>query len=317
LLFNCLSSVAQENNPVSTYEADYRTFYNKLNNNQLVTQFTGGATIEIGAHNYGALRLFAAIGLLKDILPRTLNTNATIGYQLEIELYRGGLGASYLDKGNSKWQLEMRNQIALAGGWANTNIHFGSPYFALIGDNRSTMYNPYEYSLGVSTIFINGLTHKRNQQIGAFMVNARMFNFSYYNDFMWDFLPVVDNYDRYWTGGGQVGFYFKNDYGFITDFALRFDNYTGYEPNLYETCTLLKVDNIPYSDLKQQSLNKARWQWKVGIQNNTQVNLNVYESNFDVQNWIHYRVTKSTFHPRSLKLHYTVGANYQYNTLIQ
>ena len=78
--------------------------------------------------------------------------------------------------------------------------------------NTGSFYNiasNAKYATYLTTNFILN-NHRRNQIVGAVSFSAPDFTINYYNDGAppFDFLPLADNFDRWWTGG--FGIYIHN-----------------------------------------------------------------------------------------------------------
>ncbi len=275
-----------------------------------------GVSIDLGAKRNGSLRAYATVAYLKAIYQQS--SFATLGgFQTLIEFYRGGLGTSFLNEERSKINIELRNNFMLLAGWDRSNQPTGKPAFVTIGANRSPLFDPLSNSISFGTTFINGVNHKRNQRLGTFSLSpTRHIRLSYFND---NFKPIfhlpflADSFDRYWSGGGSLGFYNKNNSSLVTDFVIGFDNYIGYQPNLYETVDFLKLDNISYSDVKEQMFNQSRVIYQFGIQNTSVVHWSTYQPYYwDLQKWIHYAVSHNPLHPRPRARAFTLGMDYHY-----
>ncbi len=283
-----------------------------LNENKFEVAVSIGISLDIGWKSNGSLRGIATISFLQNLT--NSDVKAMIGGQSELVFFRGGLGSSLLNSERSKINIELRNTLMILSGWEAGNKVAGKPAFVTVESENGALYDPLDYSISLGTTFINGINHRRNQQIGSMSASILNALVQYYNDGPpFDKLALSDNYDRYWTGGGMLGVYFKNSYSFLTDFVVRYDNYTGYQRNLYEIASMLNIDNLPYLIVTEQLFNQARFQYKIGIKNVIDINYSVFEPKYtDVQYLIHYLVSKSPFHPRPLGRRQTFGFDYNY-----
>jgi len=279
-----------------------------------------GIKIDLGWQRNGALRLYVAGGFLQNFIKsKDYSTDGyrfLVGQMSEIEFFRGGLGSSLLNLEKFKINIEIRNSFIGLLGWNNGEGGLaGKPAFVTVGSNRSILYDPLDVSLSFGTTFINGINHKRNQQIGTFSLSIFNLSIQYYNDATpFQYLALSDAYDRYWTGGGQIGIYKIDDTSLFTQFVCRFDNYTGYQLNLFEVAGKLRIDSLPYKDRKQQMFNQGSFQYKLGVRNMLFLNFSVFEPEFtDIQDLIHYRISNSPFHARPLDTRFTIGLDYKYN----
>lgn len=295
---------------------DYRQ--RVLEDNKLELGVSVGISLDLGWHSNGALRGFITASFLQNVTHG--DVKLLLGGQTELEVFRGGLGTSFLTDEKFKINIEMRNTLmALVGAYDHTIRVFGKPAFVTVGKERGAMYDPLTYSLAIGTTFVNGINHKRNQQVGLVSLSGWACKLEYYNDGTpFGILALGDRYDRYWTGGGALGFFWKSNSNLITDFILRYDNYTGYQKNLYKIAKTLSIDNLPYKDQKQQMFNQARFQYKVGFRNAFHFNVSIFEPKLmDIQYLIHYYLAKAPFHPRPLGRRMTVGFDYEYKQFVQ
>lgn len=285
-----------------------------LINKETTIGYTIGLSLDIlSKHRTGALKAYANIGVLQKVTNG--NANVLLGFQSHIEFYRGGLGTSVLNSEKYKINIELRNSFTVLAGYDDNKRVTGKPAFVNVATDVSSLIDPLDYSISIGTMFINGINHNRNQRIGTLSFSARQFHFNYYNDGPpFSGWGLSDRFDRFWSGGGQIGLYFKNDNTFMTELVLRFDNYTGYQLNLYEVGSLLKIDDLPYKDIKQQMFNQARFQYKFGIQNSIYATYSIFEPIYtDVQNIIHYNISVSPFHARPMQKRKLFGLEYNYN----
>ena len=159
-----------------------------------------------------------------------------LNYGPSLALYSKSLGAN-LNPLTSDVQLDFANSFT-AGGW------WGDPYYTkfLRTFGNAATYNTVldvRNAAMLSTVFVFN-NHKRHQAVGAITTSFGDITVNYYNDggFPFDLLPLSDNFDRYWTGG--LGIFFHNNDRFNTAEFL-FDQFTGYEPMVYEMSTLLGI----------------------------------------------------------------------------
>jgi len=298
------------NSDIEKYFTDYKG--KVLDSNKLAVGIKFGISIDLGWKKNGSIRGFVSVSALQNLT--TGSYKVLLGGQSELDIFRGGLGSSLLNENKSVINIEWRNSVMLLTGIDKNNPVYGKPGFVTVENETGALIDPLDYSFSLGTTFVNGINHKRNQQIGTVSISILQWLVQYYNDGPpFNILPFGDGYDRYWTGGGLIGFYFNNNNGFITDFVIRYDNYTGYQRNLYEVAGILKMDNLAYKNEEQQMFNQARFIYKVGVRNSFQLTYSVFEpKRTDIQYFIHHYLSHSPFHPRPLKRRHTFGANYKY-----
>lgn len=285
---------------------------NLLNKKNFVWGITGGITIDISPKRNSSFRVFLASSIAKNLI-RSNHFNTLGSIQTELEIFRGGLGSSVLNDNRYKVHFEVRTYPQLVFGLDYGNFMDGRPMNISIGQSMSTIYDPFDGSFSIGTCFINGINHKRNQQVGFFMLGIRQFQAYYANDGPpFGKVGLGDKFDRLWTGSGQIGLYFFNDYSFFTDYAIRYDKFTGYQPNIYEVGYSLQVDNLPYRQTEIQYYNQSRYQLRVGIRNSNHINISLFNPNsIDFQDFIHRRLSMP-YHVKPMSSYFTVGVDYQY-----
>ncbi len=317
LFFYSSSLIAQTdyfNHDIETTLSDFR--YELLEENKTKIGISFGASMDLGTRRNGAIRGFASIGLLRSV--GTKNFNCLFGAQSQIEIFRGGIGTSLENNEKFKFNVEWRNAIMALSGIESNNTAVAKPAFVSVIHDMSSLYNPLDYSFSIGTCFINGLNHSRHQQIGFCSISILNAQFNYYNDATpFHLIGLGDKFDRYWTGGGDLGVYWNNNSGFITHMKLSYVNYTGYQRNLYELAGLVHMDNLPYEDQSQQMFNQGAFIYKLGIKNELNVNFSIFEPVYsDIQYLIHYNITESPFHPRPLGKRNLLGFNYSNKTIL-
>jgi len=286
-----------------------------LDKNKLVWGFSLGATIDLGAKRNSALRLFVSGAIAKTLTNNDV-VDALATVQSEIEFYRGGLGSSVLNDERYKINIEMRTYPQIVLGFDFDNRMIGRPMSLSIGQSMSTLYDPFDASLSLGSSFINGINHRRNQQVGYIIGGYRNFQAYYANDGpFFGGIGLGDRFDRWWTGAAQVALFFLNDNGFVTDFGIRYDRFTGYQPHLYELAKTLQIDNLPYKKTKEQYFNQGRFQLRVGLQNISHLTFSIYNPNWnDVQDRIHY-ITGAPYHIKLMDRFWTLGMDFQYKNI--
>ena len=168
-----------------------------------------------------------------------------LNYGPSLALYSKSLGAN-LNPLSNDVQLDFAHSFSLGGWWGDPTY---TRYFRTFGD--AAYYNAAleaRNAIMLSTIFVFN-NHKRHQALGAITGTFGDFTINYYNDggAPIEWLPISDHFDRYWTGG--LGLFFHNNKGFNT-VEFLFDQFTGYEPMLYEMSSLLGI-RVPDYNLEK------------------------------------------------------------------
>jgi len=171
-----------------------------------------------------------------------------VNYGPSVSVYSRALGAN-LNPLIGDIQVDFINSFSLGGAWGGTMPYLklfrtigNASYYNVITDQRNL-------AMMTSNLVLNN--HHRNQAVGAVTYSSTSVTINYYNDgaFPFTYLPVADNFDRYWTGG--FGVYVHNKQGY-NPVEFSFDQFTGYSPLLYELSGILGI-NIPVYDLSRDS----------------------------------------------------------------
>ena len=187
------------------------------------------------AQTFPGLRMFAAF-----IANGIYKNNFTANYGPSLSLYTKTLGSN-LNPLTGDIQVDFTNTFSIGTSWGSELAY--TKFFKTI--NTGAFYNiasNKKYGTYLSTNFILN-NHRRNQVVGSITFSAPDFSINYYNDgaVPFTFLPLADNFDRWWTGG--FGVYVHNHKGFNTA-EFSFDQFTGYSPLLYELSNLIGI-NLP------------------------------------------------------------------------
>lgn len=279
-------------------------------------------SVEFGMANNSQFRLSLSGGVSRGVLRRESSLKvapAVANVQSELLLFRGGLGATMSNKERARLNLEWRNQFTVVVGYAHNaagrflNPVAGRPLTVFLGNSNPALFDPFDVSLIVGSTFVNGVNVPQKQQIGGLSLGLYNVQVSYYNDgpiYNWFFMPTGDAYDRWWTGGGRVGYYNASDRTFFTSLELRYDKFTGYQPNAYELASRLGLNFIPYKNKREALKNQGRYTLLAGVRNRMQVGISLYDPRMvDFQNMIH-TVGRMPFHQTNLKQR--VGVQYDY-----
>jgi hypothetical protein len=169
-----------------------------------------------------------------------------------------------------------------------------------------------DYSFQLGTVFVTGINHKRNQQVGFLKAGAKWFHLFYMNDGPpFGGIGLGDTWDKYWTGVGGVGYHHITPNGEITSMELRYSRYTGDEPFLYDLSSTMRMNHLPHKDDSSQFFNKGRYQYRMGFRNSIYAGLNIYQPKItDVQRIIHQGIW--ALHPNPTDRHFTVFGQYSY-----
>lgn len=194
---------------------------------------------------FPGFRLFAGFGA-----QAVYNGHFILNYGPSLSVYKKQLGAN-LNPTVDDIQVDLINSITAGVAGISDDLSY-EKYMRTMGNGA--YYNlqlNQDYAFLVTSNFILN-SHKHNQVNGAWTISTPWTTINYYNDgaVPIEWLPISDNFDRYWTGG--IGLFVHNDGGY-NSVEFTFDQFTGYRPLLYETSTLLGIDAPNYSLQKYYS----------------------------------------------------------------
>ncbi|MBV4355611.1 hypothetical protein [Pinibacter aurantiacus] len=231
------------------------------------SQFNFGCTLNL---NYSKGQQFAGVKLFGGFnVTGVYKSTWVFNYGPSIAIYTKSLGANTNPLVNDI-QLDFANSfgVGVCGGSDLSYIK----YFRTI--NNASYYN-----VGVQKSFVGLMSanfivnnHHRNQTVGSISLSFPGVTINYANDgaFPFNYVPLADNFDRWWTGG--LGIYFHNRQSYNT-VEFNFDQFTGYEPLLYEMSSMLGI-NVPRYIPEDSSVNRKKERY--GSYNSSSYNLKIY-----------------------------------------
>jgi hypothetical protein len=236
-----------------------RTFRNHMmgGGRQYALGAKAGVLLELGNRGHSGFRVYLSGGLTKNFSQG--DWGALLNYQVDLVLFSNGMGASILPSQRSRVNFEIRNHIGIAvGGNDCPDCVWGRPLNANVGDATSVFDDPMDYDIQIGTVFVNGLNHKRHQQLGFLSGGAGPFHIYYMNDGPpYGAFGLGDPWDRYWTGGGGMGFHWIDKNSEVTSFELRYSRYTGDEPYVYDLSSDLRMNYLPHKNDRVQFLTRV------------------------------------------------------------
>src|SRR4026207_1249137 len=146
------------------------------------------------SQRFPGLRLYAAF-----IANGIYKKNFTVNYGPSISVYTKTLGAN-LNPLTGDIQVDFTNSLSIGGAWGKELTY--TKFFKTL--NTGSFYNistNIKYAGYLTTNFILN-NHRRNQIVGSVSFSTPGFTINYYNDCAqpFDFFPLADNFDRWWTG---------------------------------------------------------------------------------------------------------------------
>ena len=194
-------------------------------------------------------------------------------------------------------------------------LHTGD-YYNLVLDRT------YGLLLSTNAIFNN---HRRHQMQGAMTIVTDRVSLNYYNDGPpFKTLMLADGFDRYWTGGGAI--FVHDDRGFNRIVA-GFDQFTGYQPLLYELSGLLGIHLPQYGPDERgtrRDHNTSQYHLRIGLDPNLAIDMGVVGSLYDersrryfgLQDIIHLK-RGYPFHPNHDANRFFIGAGVNLQSAIK
>jgi hypothetical protein len=263
---------------------------------------------------FAGFRAFAGLSL------QGVRGNFLINYGPSLSIYTKSIGAN-LNPLVGDIQIDLTNSFSVGGSWGSDLDYL--KFFRTIhtGDYYNVVTQKRNCALLTANFILNN--HRRNQVVGAINGSFGNFTLNYYNDgaVPFTFLPVADNFDRFWTGGGALFLHSKKGYNYA---ELSFDQFTGYTPLLYELSNVLGI-NIPLYDEPGKdssrrkipnTYNTSQYQLKIGLDKNFSIDAgilgNLVDGNgrhYGIQDLIHMGL-KLPLHPNNDPNRLFIGASY-------
>lgn len=289
------------------------------NQNQLGLQYGASlkAAIEFG-NKAPLLRLGVTSGVSRQILNFLYPA-----YNIEIQLYNGGLGSRSRTPVQKKlisfdlinaFMLTLGSQNMIKKTGAESVNNWNVPLYCFADFSYPSLLNPYKYSLSFGTNIILPITDKAKskQRIGIINIHIGRFQFSYYNDggLLIPDLYLGDAEDRFYTGGGVFSYHLPASNA-IDLIELSFHKFSGYSKHSFQLADELEFAFVNYKDPSQEYYNKGYFGLNIasttkGIGLNYRLN-NGYSSDF--QHKIHYQGNYS-YHFSPYPVRHTLSTNY-------
>ncbi len=271
----------------------------------------GGANLMLHrsrVQRFPGLRLFGAVSITG-----TWKHHLLLHYGPALSMYTRTIGAN-MNPLSADLQVDFSHTFSF--GWA------GGPNEGFIKQMRTLhtgdFYNLFidrKYALILSTnaIFNN---HQRHQLQGSMTLTVDRVTLNYHNDGPpFQALMLADGFDRYWTGGGAL---FVHDARGFNRVVAGFDQFTGYQPLLYELSSLLGIHLPQYGTNRSEMRadhNTSQYHLRLGIDPNLSIDMGVVGSlyhaaqrrYFGLQDIIHLK-GRYPFHPNHDANRYFIGA---------
>lgn len=246
--------------------------------------------------------------------------HVVVNYAPSIAIYSKTIGAN-LNTLVHDIQIDFTNAVSFGYAWGG-DIGYTKNYRTLHnGDFYSISSSRKNMTLLTSNIVLNN--HKRHQIVGTVSGSFGPVSFYYANDgaVPFTYIPLADNFDRYWTGSGGIFIHTKQGFN---RFEASFDQFTGYTPLLYELSNIIGI-NIPlYSESSSTptkrntpfTYNTSSYHAKVFLDRNYSVDVGIVGNlmsasgyHFGIQDLIHMAL-KMPLHPNNDMNRIFIGASY-------
>lgn len=245
-------------------------------------------------------------------------------YGPSLSLYTRTIGAN-MNPLAADLQVDFAHTFSVGGTWGQPTsypkfirtLHTGD-YYNLVLDRSHALV------LSTNAIFNN---HRRHQMQGSASLTLGRASFNYHNDGPpFPAMMLADGFDRYWTGGGAV--FIHDPLGFNRIVA-GFDQFTGYQPLLYELSNILGInlpqyENISRGKTTRHDHNTSQYHLRIGLDQRLSIDMGVVGSlyhpssrrYFGLQDIIHLK-RKFPFHPNQDANRLFFGAGFNLQTTVQ
>ena len=283
-------------------------------------QFNAGCHFNLTygkGQKFPGLKVYAGFNVMA-----TGKQHILINYGPSLSIYTKTIGAN-LNPLVGDIQIDFTNTLSFGYGWGKDLTYLKNFRTIHTGDFYNVSTFKKNLLLLSSNFVLNN--HKRNQIVGT--VSGSFYNVSFYyaNDgavpFTW--IPLADNFDRYWTGSGGIFVHTKQGFNRV---EVSFDQFTGYTPLLYELANIIGT-NVPlYSDTDEKesgrkklpsTFNTSAYQVKVFTDANYSVDVGALGSLIDHKTELHYGIQDLIhmklgipLHPNNDITRYFFGASY-------
>ena len=269
------------------------------------------------AQKFPGLRVFGALSIVG-----TYRETFMVHYGPSISIYTKTIGAN-LNPLVNDIQLDFTHSFSAGVGWGDRTsypkltrtTHTGDYYNLVIRKSNALL-------LSTNFLFNN---HRRHQAIGSANLTIGPVSINYNNDGVpFGDMMLADGFDRYWTGGGAIMVHSERAFNYA---ELSFDQFTGYQPLLYELSNIIGI-NVPLYSADSASqrkrtpgnYNTSMYQLKIGLDPYASVDIGLLGSMYaarsrkfwGVQDIIHLR-GRYPFHPNTDKTRFFFGGTYTNN----
>ena len=269
------------------------------------------------AQKFPGLRVFGALSIVG-----TYRETFLLHYGPSLSIYTKTIGAN-LNPLVNDIQVDFTHSFSAGLGWGDRTSYLKRSRTTHSGDYYNLVIRKANaFLLSTNFLFNN---HRRHQAIGSANLTIGPVTVNYNNDGVpFGDMMLADGFDRYWTGGGAVMVHSDRSFNYV---ELSFDQFTGYQPLLYEMANIIGINIPQYSaDSSQRrkqipnNYNTSMYQLKIGLDLYASVDIGLLGSMYaarsrrfwGIQDMIHLR-GRYPFHPNTDKTRVFFGGTYTNN----
>ncbi len=232
---------------------------------------------------------------------------------VEFLLARGGMGSALGTDDYIRWHSELRTGILMTYGLNQQRVEVSRPIPLTVMNTARVLDDPYHTSIRLGTVYFWNFKSGAKQRAGNFGLGCGNISIDYHNDgsVLHGWLFLGDEYDRWFTGSGELSFYSKSPYTTLSRLSLGFARYTGFHPYSYEVSTAMGLPYVAYPRLKEQLLNQGRWVLTGEFHSGIRMEAALLDNPFlEFQNLIHWFSGNMSLHPAALEQRWGFGIGY-------
>ena len=226
-------------------------------------KFSVNQSISYTKQKIPGIKLYATL-----IGNQQIGNNFFLNLSSSLAFYKKSLGNDW-NPLNYDLQIDFTNGVTFA--YVNNPLKYQKFLRTVGNSNAYNLMHNYENLVGLSSNFIFN-NHNRNQVIGSFLMTINNFSLNVYNDY--SLLPIGDNFDRWWTGGGAIFIHNNRSFNIV---EVCSDQFTGYSPLIFELTKLLGINTPKYfktsNNFTPKSYNSSAFNIYIGFNEQVKMGL--------------------------------------------
>jgi len=265
------------------------------------------------------------VGLNAGVATSLLWKNFYPSYNLELQLYNGGLGSMAGSAAHPRHYLsfDIINSFTGTFGIPGKRKHFSGndmnnvrmPLYYFGNFCYPALENPFWNSISIGADFLNSLKDgHRHQRVGFVNLHFNNFQAGYVNDggAPFDIRPVNlgDVHDRYYTTVVRISYHMKQSNP-VDLLEISYCKFTGYSENAFEISHNLDLNYVHYADITQHYYIYGYWSFDIASAK-TGLGISLKDVNdypFDLQKLVHYGIY-NPFHKSPYPRSSAIAVNY-------